>query len=215
MRRCGFCASPAAAEALGKACVVAMGENYKRGTEGCHPAGSQIFIFDVATFDASPFDASRNEGQNEVAFRFCYNSLAMTIAISETILVPAGTVATAKGDGPSVDVSGAGHRVFLVTLAITKIIEQESIDLSIYGSADGAAWSAKSIAAFRQEFYCGEWPLLLDLTAHGDVKFVRAHWEVARWGRGTETPMFEFGVTMREVPANLLHEARAEARART
>jgi hypothetical protein len=138
----------------------------------------------------------------------------MTIAISEAILVPAGTVVAAKGDGPSVDVSGAGNRVFLVTLAITKIIEQESIDLSIYGSADGAAWSAKSIAAFRQEFYCGEWPLLLDLTAHADVKFVRAHWEVARWGRGTETPMFEFGVTMKEVPAKILQEAKAEARAR-
>jgi hypothetical protein len=53
---------------------------------------------------------------------------------------------------------------------------------------------------------------LLDLTARPDVKFVRAHWEVARWGRGTETPMFEFGVTMKEVPANILQEAASEAR---
>ncbi len=111
------------------------------------------------------------------------------------------------------DVSGAGNRVFLVTLAITKIIEQESLDLSIYGSADGAVWGAKSIAAFPQKFYCGEWPLLLDLTAHTDVKFVRAHWEVARWGRGTETPMFEFGVTLKEVPAEILKEVTAEAKA--
>jgi hypothetical protein len=139
----------------------------------------------------------------------------MTIAISETILVPAGTVVTAKGDGPAVDVSGAGNRVFLVTLSITRIIEQESLDVSFYGSADGATWTAKSIAAFPQKFYCEESPLLLDLTAHPDVKFVRAHWEVARWGRGTETPMFEFGVTMKEVPANILREAAAEARART
>jgi hypothetical protein len=56
--------------------------------------------------------------------------------------------------------------------------------------------------------------LLLDLTAHPDVKFVRAHWDVARWGRGTETVMFEFGVTLREVPANILKEVAAEARAR-
>jgi hypothetical protein len=139
----------------------------------------------------------------------------MTTAISEMILVPAGTVVTAKGDGSSIDVSAAGHRVFLVTLAITKIIEQESLDVSIYGSADGATWTAKSIAAFPQKFYSEESPLLLDLTAHADVKFVRAHWEVARWGRGTETPMFEFGVSMKEVPANILQEAAAEARART
>jgi hypothetical protein len=133
--------------------------------------------------------------------------------INEATLIPANTVATAKGDGPAVDVSSASHRVFLATLAITKIIEQESLDVSIYGSADGAAWSAKSLAAFPQKFYCGESPLLLDLTAHPDVRFVRAHWEVARWGRGTETPMFEFGVTMREVPAKILQEARAEAKA--
>ncbi len=63
---------------------------------------------------------------------------------------------------------------------------------------------------FPQKFYCGETPLLLDLTEHADVKFVRAHWEVARWGRGTETPMFEFGVTMKEVPAR--YSARGDGR---
>jgi len=131
---------------------------------------------------------------------------------TEITLVPAHTVATAKGDGASVEVSGASTRVFLVTLAITKIIEQESLDLSIFGSADGATWSSKSIAAFPQKFYCEESPLLLDLTAHPDVKFVRAHWEVARWGRGSETPMFEFGATLREVPEEILKEVTAGAR---
>lgn len=133
---------------------------------------------------------------------------------SEQILVPAGTIVTAKGDGQSIDVSSASNRVFLVTLSITKIIEQESLDVAIFGSPDGATWEPKSLAAFRQEFYSGEFPLLLDLTAHPTIKFVRAHWEVARWGRGTETPMFEFGVTMKEVPAQILQEARAEAKAR-
>jgi hypothetical protein len=131
---------------------------------------------------------------------------------TEIALVPPKTVVSAKGDGAAIDVSGAVHRVFLVTLAITKIIEQESLDVSIYGSADGAAWGPKSLAAFPQKFYCGESPLLLDLAAHPDVKVVRAHWEVARWGRGAETPMFEFGVTMKEVPPEILKEAAAEAK---
>src|SRR5580700_2810198 len=130
----------------------------------------------------------------------------------DTTLAAVQTV-NAKGDGPAVDVSSAASRAFLVTLAITKIIEQESLGVSIFGSADGATWGAKSIAAFPQKFYCGETPLLLDLTAHADVKFVRAHWEVARWGRGTETPMFEFAVALKEVPANILKEATAEAKA--
>lgn len=136
------------------------------------------------------------------------------MTMNEIILVPAHTVATAKGDGPAVDVSATPNRVFLVTLSITKIIEQESLDVSVFSSSDGAAWEAKSLAAFPQKFYCEESPLLLDLTAHPEVNFIRAHWEVARWGRGTETPMFEFGVAMKEVPAEILKEAAAEAKAR-
>jgi hypothetical protein len=130
-------------------------------------------------------------------------------------LVAAKTVVTAKGDGAVIDVSAATSRIFLLALDITNIIEQESLEVSIYGSGDGAAWSPKAMVAFPQKFYREQQSvLLLDLTAHPDVKFVRAHWDVARWGRGTETVMFEFGVTMREVPANILKEAAAEARAR-
>ena len=132
---------------------------------------------------------------------------------AEMTLVAPQTVVSAKSDGPSVDVSNSSERVFLVTLSITKIIEQESLDVSIFGSSDGATWETKSLAAFPQKFYAEETPLLLDLTASPNIKFVRAHWEAARWGRGTETPMFEFGVTMKEVPAQILQEARAEAKA--
>jgi hypothetical protein len=139
----------------------------------------------------------------------CYNPPGMI----DTELVAAKTVVSAKGDGPAVDVSGGAGRVFLVTLDITEIIEQESLDVSIYGSADGTAWGAKPAAAFPQKFYRGESPLLLDLTSHPEVKFVRAHWDVARWGRGVETPMFEFGVRLKEVPAEVLREATAEAKA--
>jgi hypothetical protein len=141
----------------------------------------------------------------------------MTTSLASDLvdLVAGKTVVTAKGDGPTVDVSAAASRVFLLTLDITDIIEQESLDVSVYGSADGTAWSPKPIVAFPQKFYREQSVLLLDLTAHPDVKFVRAHWDVARWGRGTEAVMFEFGVTLREVPANILREAAAEARART
>ncbi|MFZ0139366.1 MAG: hypothetical protein WAK89_20030 [Candidatus Sulfotelmatobacter sp.] len=147
--------------------------------------------------------------ERDGAAAICYNPPGMI----DTDLVAAKTVVNAKGDGPTVDVSGAAGRVFLLTLEITQIIEQESLDLSVYGSADGAAWGAKPVAAFPQKFYRGESPLLLDLTAHPDVKFVRAHWDVARWGRGVETLMFEFGVRLKEIPADVLREAAAEAKA--
>jgi len=131
----------------------------------------------------------------------------------DTVLVAAKTVVSAKGDGQAVDLSRAANRAFLLTLEITSIVEQESLDVSVFGSADGAVWGAKSLASFPQKFYRGESPLLLDLAPHADVKFVRAHWEVARWGRGTETPMFEFGVTLKEIPPEVLREAASEAKA--
>lgn len=131
----------------------------------------------------------------------------------DTFLVAEKTVVTAKGDGPSVDVSGAANRVLLATLEISKIIEQESLEISIHGSADSNSWDTKPIATFPQKFYCGQTPFLLDLTAHPAVKFVRAHWEVARWGRGTETPMFEFSLRLKEIPPEVLREASAKAKA--
>ncbi len=127
----------------------------------------------------------------------------------DTFLVPEKTSVHAKGDGPAVDISGAQNRVLLVTLAITRIIEQESLDVSVQGSADGAAWDPKPLLVFPQKFYRGEHPLLLDLTAQSQVKFLRAHWEVARWGRGVETPMFEFQLALKEVPAQMLQETPA------
>ena len=131
----------------------------------------------------------------------------------ETFLVPAKTTINSRGDGPAVDISSASNRVFLLTLEISNIVEQESLDVTISGSADGATWEPKPLTAFPQKFYRGQHPLLLDLAAHSEIKHLRAHWEVARWGRGTEVPMFEFQVSIKEVPPEILKEATAEAQA--
>jgi hypothetical protein len=132
----------------------------------------------------------------------------------ETYLVPERTRVTEKGDGAAVDVSSAQSRVFLATLDIRDVVEQESLDVSIFTSPDEQTWSAKPIASFPQQFYRGQVPMLVDVTGEADAKFIRAHWEVNRWGRGPEKPEFEFGVALKEVPADLLKEARAEASTR-
>jgi hypothetical protein len=128
-------------------------------------------------------------------------------------LVAEKTVVNAKGDGPAADLSAATGRIFLLTLDITNIVEQESLEIGIFGSVDGAAWEPKAVATLPQKFYRGQTPFIIDLTPHPNVKFVRAHWEVARWGRGSETPMFEFGLTLKEIPPEVLREAVAAARA--
>ena len=134
-----------------------------------------------------------------------YNASVML----ETALIPDKSIITAKGDGPAVDLNGATTRVFLLTLTITEVLEQESIEVTIFSSADGQTWSAKPILSFPQKFYRGEHPLLLDLTQQPEIKVLRAHWEVARWGRGETTPMFEFSLRLRDVPSEVLAGARA------
>ena len=76
--------------------------------------------------------------------------------------------------------------------------------MTIFTSIDGEAWSPKPVLSFPQKFYREQTPMLLDLTAHADVKFIRAHWEVNRWGRGTDAVMFEVSLELREVPAEIL-----------
>ena len=78
----------------------------------------------------------------------------------------------------------------VLTLGITRIIEQESIDLSIWGSADGTEWGTKPVVSFPQKFYCGTYQIILDLSDLPHVKFLRAKWTMNRWGKGDSKPVF-------------------------
>ena len=70
------------------------------------------------------------------------------------------------------------------------------------------------MTALPQKFYVGEYPLLVDLSAMPNAKFVRAHWEVSRWGRGSTMLHFDMALRWREVSPQDLQEATAEAHAR-
>jgi len=104
-------------------------------------------------------------------------------------LLPETTVREA-GTGPTVALGSEGNGTLILTLGITRIIEQESIDISVWGSADGTDFGAKPLLTFPQKFYCGTYQILLDLTDHSDVKFLRAKWQVNRWGKGDPKPLF-------------------------
>ena len=116
-------------------------------------------------------------------------------------LVAAGTRAEQNGTGAAVDISGSQTRTFLCVLLITDQIEQESLDVSIYGSEDGQNWAPKPILKLPQRFYRGETRMVLDLTTRPEVKFIRAAWELNRWGRVAPLPMFVFGLHLTEVLA--------------
>jgi len=115
-------------------------------------------------------------------------------------LVAPGTVATANGEGPAVDISPSESRTFACAMHITDVMEQQSLDVSIFGSAEGENWGKLPILKLPQRFYRGETRMVLDLTMLPEVKFIRARWEVNRWGRVAPTPRFVFGLHLVEVP---------------
>ena len=132
----------------------------------------------------------------------------------DVFLLPEKTSVTAKGDSQAVDISGAANFVFLATLTITRVVEQESMEVTFYTSADGTTWEAKPVATLAQKFYVGEYPVLIDLSAAAGVRSLRAHWDVNRWGRGSTVPDFECSLRLREVSREALHGAAAEAQTR-
>jgi hypothetical protein len=104
-------------------------------------------------------------------------------------LLPETTVREG-GTGSEISLGEQPGETLILTLGITRIIEQESIDVSIWGSADGTDWGTKPLAAFPQKFYCGTYQILVDLSERPDVKFLRAKWAVNRWGKGDPKPLF-------------------------
>ncbi len=123
--------------------------------------------------------------------------MAETKTATELALVPAGTVVEANGEGEAFELPADGPRVFVAQMDIDETVEQESMDLAIWGSADGTSWGAMPLVKFPQRFYPGSTRMALELTHRPEVRFIRARWEVNRWGRGRPVPRFRFQVTAR------------------
>jgi hypothetical protein len=116
-------------------------------------------------------------------------------------LIAPHTLLEATAEGESVDVGGSATRTFLCNLVISDQIEQESLDVSIWGSADGQAWGTHPLLKLPQRFYRGETRAVLELALRPEVKFVRAKWELNKWGRGAPVPVFRAWLRLAEVPA--------------
>ena len=89
------------------------------------------------------------------------------------------------------------RKIVLLTLGITRIIAQESLEVSVWGSADGQHW--RPLVAFPQKFYCGTYTMVLDLSQSPGVRYLRAEYKAGRWGRGDAQPLFGFYVFIEDV----------------
>ena len=118
----------------------------------------------------------------------------------EFSLIPENTRLTSNADGAPIDISETISRTFFCTLAISDQIEQESLDVSLWGSPDGLEFGKRPLLKLPQQFYCGTTKMVLDVSLKPEIKFLRARWEPNRWGRGTPAPMFIAGLQLEEIP---------------
>jgi hypothetical protein len=115
-------------------------------------------------------------------------------------LIPQGTLVKENGFGAVVDIRASRTRTFFCVMEITDQIEQESVDISIWASADGENWGTHPVLKLPQQFYRGEARAVLDLTLVPEANFIRVGWELNRWGRVAPLPMFVLGLHLTEVP---------------
>lgn len=120
------------------------------------------------------------------------------------------TISRANGVGPVTDVSQDAGRLLVLTLGITRIIEQESLELSVWGSPDTSNWGAKPLALFPQKSYCGIYSILLNLSARPEIKYLRVQWKMNRWTKGNPNPLFGFYVVS-ELSGTRIRSASASA----
>jgi hypothetical protein len=113
-------------------------------------------------------------------------------------------IAYEDGHGERVIVDRTQQRIHL-TLGITRILERESLDVTICGSADGEKW--EPLAIFRRKSFCGTYSLMLDLSQNPDVRFLRTAWKMHRWAQRDSKPMFSFYVWAEDVPRKALRTA--------
>lgn len=114
-------------------------------------------------------------------------------------------IARSDGIGPLIDIGDDAGRLLVLTLGITRIIEQETLEVSIWGSPDQTDWGVRPLASFPQKSYCGVYSILLNLAAQPEIKYLRIQWKMNRWTKGNPTPLFGFHV----------HRERSGARVRT
>ncbi len=122
-----------------------------------------------------------------------------TTQSSAGYLVASETVAETTGQGLAFELGPLVGKLVMIVLRVSEIVEQESLHVSVWGSANGQDWGAQALFWFPQKFYRGVTPAALDLGQRPEVRYLQARWEVNRWGRGNPRPYFKFGVEIQEV----------------
>jgi len=111
------------------------------------------------------------------------------------------TVTHEEGVGAEFALGSERGKPLLLTLGITQIVEEASLDISIWGSVDQEHW--RQLISYPQKAYCGTYLLMLDLSHHSEVCWLRAQWRLSRWGAGEPAVFAGFHLSVQEVKARM------------
>lgn len=122
--------------------------------------------------------------------------------LPDTYLLEERVVRT-DGSGPVIELGSHAGKLLVLTLAITRAVERESLEVCVWGSEDGEDWGKKPLSRYPQKFYCGLYSMLLNLAPHPKIRYVRVSWKLDRLTMRDSTPLFGFYVFMQESGARL------------
>ncbi|HME11035.1 MAG TPA: hypothetical protein VKG25_28530 [Bryobacteraceae bacterium] len=128
------------------------------------------------------------------------------------LLVPEN-IASADGVGPVLELGADRETPIVLTLAIDRVVEQETLQVSIWGSADNQEWGPRPLTSFPPKSYCGIYSQLLNMARHKGVRYLRAEWKVSRWSNPASAPLFEFCLMAEESGLRLKRAVSSATRA--
>ena len=102
------------------------------------------------------------------------------------------------GVGPVIELGAMHGKLLVVTLGINNVLEQESLAISIWGSASGTEWGTKPLLSFPRKSYCGLYAAFLNLANYPTIRFLRVEWKLSPLRNQDSRLMFGFYVSLKE-----------------
>jgi hypothetical protein len=117
------------------------------------------------------------------------------------------------GVSPSIDVSRVAGKLFVLTLGITRILEQQNLEVSIWASPDGTCWGTEPLTSVPPKSYCGLYSVLLNLARKPPVRYLRVQWKMNRWSKSRDNSslLCAFYLEAEESGSRLITATRSES----
>lgn len=109
-----------------------------------------------------------------------------------------------RGCGPEIALGEAQGTLLELTLEIQRMMERQTLDVSVWGSEDGELWGEKPLYRSPYRFYCGVYRQKLDLRMHPKVRYLRIEYNLESWGANGNQRLCAFTMTCEAVKVTAL-----------